>query len=395
VLATSAKRSSAACTRGRGVHLAALFGTIFAAVAGSPASAGAGSSLLFTTPFAASESGYKIFRIPAIWTAPNQPVLAFAEGRVDHRSARGNIDVVLRRSLDGGQTWQPLQVVADMGGDFCGNPCVVEETGRGRIWLAFTRSPGDAVEEEIVARTKPATRVYVTHSDDAGATWAEPRDISAAATKPTWGWYGTGPGLGVFLRQRDGGRLLIPAYHTEDGVYRAHCFYSDDGGATWQLGADAADNTSEPQAVVLPGVGLLMNARTTAGENPTRTLVVSRDRGATWQPAEGLAPLEERLCQGCLYRCYRSGTKEVYDLVFTHPHTTGRVGVEAFLSADDGRTWPHVATLWRGPSAYTAMIRAPDGFVNLLVECGAKDTHEQIAFLKFTTEWLLAAPPPR
>jgi sialidase-1 len=360
-----------------------------------PASARADSSLLYTTPFVAGESGYKIFRIPAIWTANNRPVLAFAEGRIDHRRAQGNIDVVLRRSLDGGQTWQPMQVVADMGADFCGNPCVVEESGRGRIWLAFTCSPGAATEEEIVARTKPATRVFVTHSDDAGATWAEPRDISATASKPAWGWYGTGPGLGVFLRRGDGGRILIPAYHTEDGVYRAHCFYSDDGGETWQLGADAADDTSEPQVVFLPGVGLLMNARTTAAEKSTRTLVMSRDRGATWQPAEGLADLPERKCQGCFYRCYRSGTKDAHDLVFTTPHDPNRVGVEAFLSEDDGRSWPHVATLWRGPSAYTAMIRAHDGFVNLLVECGTKDTFEQIAFLKFSAEWLRAAPPPK
>jgi sialidase-1 len=367
----------------------------FSAATAAPTAARADSSLLYTTPFVAGDSGYRIFRIPAIFTGPNRPLLAFAEGRVDHRKAQGNIDVVLRRSLDGGQTWQPLQVVADMGGDFCGNPCVVDDPRTGRIWLAFTCGPGDAVEEEIVARTKPATRVFITHSDDSGATWAEPRDLSAAASKPTWGWYGTGPGLGLFLRQGDGGRILIPAYHTEDGVYRTHCFYSDDRGETWQLGADAADGTSEPQVVMLPGVGLLMNARTTAGENPTRTLVVSRDRGATWQPAEGLAALPEQRCQGCLYRCYRSGTKDTHDLVFTQPHTTGRVGVEAFLSSDDGRTWPHVATLWRGPSAYTAMVRSHDGFMNLLVECGAKDTFEQIAFLKFTTAWLLAAPPPK
>jgi sialidase-1 len=357
--------------------------------------ASAGSALLYTTPFAAGDEGYRIFRIPAVWTGANQPVLAFAEGRVESRKARGNIDIVLRRSLDGGQTWEPMQVVADMGGDFCGNPCVVQDPGSGRIWLAFTRSPGDATEEEIVARTKPPTRVYVTSSDDAGATWAEPADISAAGRRPSWGWYGTGPGLGLFLRRGDGGRILIPAYHSEAGIYRAHCLYSDDRGATWNLGADVADNTGEPQVVDLPGVGLLMNARTSRpADDATRTLAISRDRGQTWQPAEGLAPLPERKCQGCLYRAYRSGTNGVHDLVFTQPHTSGRVGVEAFLSEDDGRSWPHVATLWRGPSAYTAMIRAHDGFVNLLVECGEKDTFERIAFLKFSTEWLRAAPPP-
>ena len=115
--------------------------------------------LLYTVPFKAGDSGYLIFRIPAIWTAPNKPLLAFAEGRVEKRRASGNIDLVLRRSLDGGQTWQPLQIIADLANDFCGNPCVVHDSSTGRLWLAFTRSPGAATEEEMVADTVASTQV--------------------------------------------------------------------------------------------------------------------------------------------------------------------------------------------------------------------------------------------
>ena len=82
---------------------------------------------------------------------PNKLLLAFAEGRVANRRGRGNIDIVLRRSLDHGQTWEPLQVVADFGDDFCGNPCIVQDSTNGRLWLAFTRSRGSDPEEDIVS----------------------------------------------------------------------------------------------------------------------------------------------------------------------------------------------------------------------------------------------------
>jgi arylsulfatase A-like enzyme len=390
--------------------------------------------LLYTVPFKGGDGQYLIYRIPAIWTGPSspvrrtfspsppdvrrtsspslpivrrtsspspepqlaadrsptqsQPILAFAEGRKAQRRAAGDIDIVLRRSWDGGQTWAPQQVIVDLGTDFCGNPCVTFDPTTNRLWLAFTRSPGEATEECIVSRQAAPTTVWVTSSDDEGATWSTPRDISATTRRDSWGWYGTGPGAGLFLRSAAGGRLLIPAYHTEDGVYRAHCFYSDDQGATWQLGDVAADNASEPQIVQLADHSLLMNARTIAGKGEQRTLVVSRDRGHSWQPAQGKTALVDNHCQGCLFRCYRSGTKDQFDLIYTQPITRGRVGVHAWLSDDEGVSWPTAQNLWRGPSAYTAMVRSHDGQICLLLECGRKDVYEQIAFLKFPSEWL-------
>lgn len=354
-----------------------------------------GQPLLYTVPFKAGDAGYLIYRIPAIWAASNKPIMAFAEGRVSKRRAAGNIDIVLRRSFDLGQTWEPLQIVADFGDDFCGNPCVVQDTTNGRLWLMFTRSPGAATEETIVARTADPTTVWITHSDDDGATWSPPRDLSATCRKSAWGWYGTGPGLGLFVGSAQKNRLIIPAYHTEAGVYRTHCLLSDDRGVTWRLGNIAADNTSEPQVVMMGDRSLLMNARTIASKGEQRTLVVSRDWGETWQSTKEVTPLVENLCQGCIYRCYRSGTKDDYDLIFTQPVTRSRTEVTAWLSADEGKTWPFAQTLWRGPSAYTAMVRTHDGQICTLIECGQKDTYEQIAFVKYSQEWLRVRKAPQ
>jgi len=83
----------------------ALATLVCGAAAAGPSAARPDSSLLSTSPFVAGESGYRIFRIPAIGPGPNRSVHAFAEGRVEHCKTQDNIDVVLCRSLDGGRTW--------------------------------------------------------------------------------------------------------------------------------------------------------------------------------------------------------------------------------------------------------------------------------------------------
>ncbi len=355
-----------------------------------------GQSLLYSVPFKAGEGGARIYRIPAIWWLPKKPLMAFAERRTEQRRMTGDVDIVLRRSFDQGQTWEPMQILADLERDTCGNPCVVQDASNGRLWLAFTRSRNADTEEDIVAAKVPGTGVWMTHSDDDGATWAAPRDISATARKANWGWYGTGPGQGLYLR---GGaskpdRLLIPSYHTEGGVYRTHSLFSDDHGETWQFEADAAEHTSEPQVIEMDAHTLLMNARTIAGHGEHRTLVVSKDRGTTWQPAEGMAALPENKCQGCIYRCFRNGSNGEFDWIFSQPFTTGRTSVTAWISEDGGKSWPDAQMLWSGPSAYTSMVRVQGGLVGMLLECGTKDVYEQIAFVKFAPEWLKSRKAP-
>src|SRR5262249_53934874 len=155
-------------------------------------------------------------------------VLAFCEGRKDGKGLTGHIDIVLKRSTDSGKSWQPLEVVADGGGHTLGNPCPILDTTDGTLWLALTPSHGQDTEEEMVAGTsRETTRVLVTSSRDDGKTWTPLRDITAAAKKASWTWYGTGPGIGIQLKN---GRLVIPCYHAEaeTKTYRSHTVYSDD-----------------------------------------------------------------------------------------------------------------------------------------------------------------------
>jgi hypothetical protein len=53
--------------------------------------------------FVSGKDGYHTFRIPAAVVSPRGTLLAFCKGRRHGRGDTGDIDVVLRRSFDGGK----------------------------------------------------------------------------------------------------------------------------------------------------------------------------------------------------------------------------------------------------------------------------------------------------
>src|SRR5688572_25915511 len=107
-----------------------LFGMAALGLAADPALAPNQTEL-----FTSGQDGYAAFRIPAIVATTKGTLLAFAEGRKDGTGDNGNIDVVLKRSTDRGQTWSALKIVSDMGTDAICNPCPVVDRTNGRIWL--------------------------------------------------------------------------------------------------------------------------------------------------------------------------------------------------------------------------------------------------------------------
>ncbi|GAF75905.1 unnamed protein product, partial [marine sediment metagenome] len=245
--------------------------------------------------FSADNKNYGNFRIPAVVVTPNGTVLAFCEGR-EKDSDTGDIDIVLKRSFDNGNTWEPLQVVRNDGANCCGNPCPVVDRDTGTVWLVHSHNLGYVHESEIIKGTGDGTRtVWALKSTDDGATWSEPEEITAATKAPNWTWIATGPGIGI---QLESGRLVIPCDHAEANTFylKAHVIYSDDHGETWHLGGTVNTNfIGEPQVVELSDGRLLLNARncdarlffvmpfpTVTHTGPYRTIAVSGDGGLTW-----------------------------------------------------------------------------------------------------------------
>ncbi|MBI2434123.1 MAG: exo-alpha-sialidase, partial [Candidatus Hydrogenedentes bacterium] len=115
--------------------------------------------------------GYHTFRIPALARTLDNTLLAFCEGRKNGMTDTGDIDLVLRRSQDGGETWSPLILVVDDAANTCGNPVPVV-LHSGEILLVLTKNNGDATENEINRGTAAPRSVWLTRSKDDGVTWS-------------------------------------------------------------------------------------------------------------------------------------------------------------------------------------------------------------------------------
>ncbi len=332
--------------------------------------------------FVSRRGGYDTYRIPAVVTSAKGTLLAFAEGRVNGRGDSGDIDLVLRRSEDGGKTWGPMQVVWKDENHTCGNPAPVVDRSTGRIWLPMTWNRGDDHEREITAGTgKDTRRVFVTHSDDDGQTWAEPREITKTTKNPKWTWYATGPGNSIQLRHGEhAGRLVVPCDHkvTVAGRtrYHSHCIYSDDHGKTWQLGEPTDERTNECAVVELPDGRLLLNTRSYAGRN-RRGITISEDGGHSWSPVTFDETLIEPVCQASLIRYDIDGETL---LLFSNPASKKRERMTVRVSRDHGKTWPVERLVHAGSAAYSNLVPRPDGKVGLLYE---RDGYGKITYTQF------------
>ncbi len=325
--------------------------------------------------FTSGKDGYHTYRIPAVLTAANGTLLAFCEGRRNDRSDHGDIDLLVKRSEDGGQSWSAQQVVYSETGEVTiGNPCPVVDAATGTVWMLFCRDNVD---------------VFVTHSFDNGLTWSDPVDITEDVKKKAWTWYATGPGVGIQLRNgARKGRLLIPCDHRNPEAYDcgSHSVYSDDGGASWRLGGSVRPGANECQFGELADGTVVMNTRMQTHSEGVRGVAYSRDGGESWLGFRHDRNLPCPKCQASLVR----GVGE-NDLLFSNPaapappRATGgeRVNMTVRASGDGGRTWPLTKTLQEGPAAYSCLVTLPENEVGCLYEAGSESPYEHIVFERF------------
>jgi len=344
--------------------------------------------------FVSGEGGYKRYRIPALEVTQKGTVLAFCEARKYTGHDSDQIDLFLRRSVDGGRTFGGVQIVASQEGWVCGNPAPVVDRRTGVIWLLLCRNLKDGPEAMICEGRAPRT-VWVTHSSDDGATWAEPREITAQVKRPEWSWYATGPGHGVQLAS---GRLVIPCDHIvlrerhRRDPYYSHVIYSDDGGTTWAIGGITGEGANESTAVETEDGWLYLNCRNKYalpdGGN-YRRVAWSRDGGATFSPLIHDAGLPEPICEGSVrrYTCANEGGRS--RVLFSNPGVLGeRASLTVRLSYDECRSWPVSRIIHEGPSAYSDICVAPDMSICCFYERGAESCYEKMTFGRFNLEWL-------
>ena len=354
-----------------------------------------------TDVFVAGQDGYHTYRIPALVVTTNGTALAFCEGRKNSRSDTGDIDLLLKRSTDGGKTWGDQQVIWSDAENTCGNPAPVVDQTTGTIWLLMTWNDGADKEAAIgYQKARDTRRVFVTHSADDGLTWTKPQEITSSVKKSDWGWYATGPGNGIQLtRGNHQGRLVIPANHSAVGasaqmMTRSHVIFSDDHGATWQLGGIEDEKTNESTVVELADGSLLHNMRSYHKKN-RRAVATSKDAGTTWSPVKLDNALIEPVCQASILRGTwpADGTKS--RILFSNPASLKRENLTVRVSYDEGATWPVSKVIYAGPAAYSGLTVLPDESIACLFECGKKNSYETISLARFPLDWLEGDPDSR
>jgi sialidase-1 len=308
----------------------------------------------------------------------------------------------MRRSTDGGKTFDEQKIVWADGKNTCGNPCAVVDERTGTVVLLITHNLGEDAEGQINRGTSVGTRtVWVTTSDDDGVTWSTPREITKDVKRPDWTWYATGPGVGIQLqRGPHKGRLVIPCNHViKDGgdtAGNSHVILSDDGGKTWELGGSPLPRQfNESQVVELSDGRVMLNMRTAAPkgrkEAPKRRgVAISSDGGATFDEAYRDPTLIEPICQGSIRR-YSWPTEEGGKgrILFANPASESeRVAMTVRVSYDDGKTWPAENLIFKGWSAYSCLVPLPDGTVGLLYEAGGRARYERLEFARLSLDWI-------
>ncbi|HNY28833.1 MAG TPA: sialidase family protein [Candidatus Sumerlaeota bacterium] len=340
------------------------------------------------------------YRIPALLATPQGALLAFAERRIGLGDHAQN-DIVLRRSLDSGRTWLDEQMIDDRGGDSLNDPCAVVERKSGRVFLMYVRYP-KGFHSDRSAGTQQAefgydgprnTQVFLRSSDDAGATWSEPLDLTRIARRADVISTGS-PGVGIQLTHGPHqGRLLFPLYETlGGGKWRNAALYSDDAGQTWRLSERVpipngmSGNGNEAQIVELSDGAVLLNARNEGGPR-VRMVTRSRDGGQTWDVLREEPDLPTVACMGSLLRLPKTGlwfSDTPPALLCSLPGAGGRRNGTLHVSRDDGQTWTTKKTLYPGGFAYSCLALLPDGRVGCLFE---PENYRNISLLTFDAAW--------
>ncbi len=326
------------------------------------------------------------YRIPGLATTRRGSLIAVYDIR--HRNGGdlpGDIDVGMSRSIDGGQTWQPMQTIMDMGRDSkwqfdgVGDPSILVDQQTGTIWVAALWSHGNRAWNGSGPGMTPEEtgQLVLVRSDDDGQTWSEPINITSQVKQRDWCLLLQGPGKGITMQD---GTLVFPAQFQDTveqkRLPRSTIIYSRDHGKTWQAGTGAWDDTTEAQVVELEPGKLMLNCRYNRANS--RVVMTTVDMGQTWQrhPTSIGALIEPRSCQASLIKIEPTDSNGAANdaglLLFSNPNSTsGRNHLTIKASLDQGNSWPeeYQVLLDQGGSAgYSCLTMVDKETVGILYE---------------------------
>lgn len=373
-------------------------------------------SFLFTTGiyaqaisvFVSGEDGHKSYRIPAIVSLPKGDLLAFAEGRVNGSGDFGDINLVMKRSIDDGETWSGMQTLVNYDSLQAGNPAPVvdlhdPEHPQGVVYLFY--NTGNNHEWEM-REGKGIREVWYIKSVDLGETWSAPVNITAEVHRPNqphvnaayvfeedWRSYALTPGHAMqFQLGKYKGRIFVAANHSSGAPqdqfrdYNAHGFYTDDHGKTFKLSRSIdIPGSNEAIAAELSGNRLIMSVRNQRGDIRSRVIAYSSDGGSSWDTAYFDHRLPDPVCQGSILNL---GTKNNKAIIASSnaADTKRRDNLTLYISYDEGVNWDKTILIDKSDqvekqdwTAYSDLVMINRRTIGVLYE---RDNYAAIVFKK-------------
>lgn len=343
-----------------------------------------------TRVFSPGDFGSANYRIPAIITADDNSLVVITDKRkYNQTDLPEDIDVVARKSTDGGLTWStPVTIAQGTGKNQGFGDAGVVKTNDGKLVAILAGGPG-----LWTSTAANPIRTYISESSDNGATWSTPRDITdqlygaGCSDEVRKNWLASFCASGNGLRTKSG-RIMFVAAVRESFSYTLnnYIYYSDDNGKTWSVSGKAMTGGDESKVVELNNGDLLMSIR-----NPNkgqRIYTRSTDEGATWSTYATWSDLRDPGCNGDMIR-YTS-TKNGFEkdrLLHSIPdNSSSRKNVSVFVSYDEGNSWATGKSICPGESAYSSLTVLPDGTIGAYFETGSDAM--SLYYANFSLKWL-------
>jgi len=301
-------------------------------------------------------------------------VLAFCEARYgDGSDANAPHDIYMKKSTDGGKTFDDNRVLLDCKGALCYvNPVPLYDKINSRLYLFY------AINYDNIR-----TENFYIYSDDIGENWSQPRDITAILKNGGMEFNLPGPGHAI---QLESGRMIVQFWHRKYGVEvegnkRGYCvslIYSDDGKTWHHNGYFGQDCTANESRITQTQSGLLWNVRSLEHE---RYEAKSTDDGISWTEFKKANIPSARRCDSSIITLNDKKT-----VVFSHiSRLDARRDMEILISYDEGESYTDSFKLMQGDAmpGYSDLCVIDDVTVGLL---HARNNH--VLFSRISLETL-------